>query len=79
MSPKDKIEIGLEENALDSLKHGIEHFIRDTSKTDLKYAILHIAHSVELFIKARLSKEHFLLIFFKPENSNRIGIFIKML
>ena len=69
MLQKENIEIGLEENALDSLKHGIEHFVIDKRNTDLKYAILHIAHSVELFVKARLAKEHFLLIFTKPENS----------
>jgi len=59
--------ISLEENAMDSLKHGIEHYISNQCVSDLKYAIIHISHAVELFLKARIVKEHQLLIYSKPE------------
>lgn len=50
------IIIGLEKNANDSLVHAVEHFVADEMPTDLKYAILHIYHAVELFLKAWLVK-----------------------
>jgi hypothetical protein len=48
--------LGLEENAIDSLVHAVEHFIDDERTTNLKYSILHVFHAVELFLKARLAK-----------------------
>jgi hypothetical protein len=48
--------LGLEENAIDSLVHAVEHFLADERPTDLKYTVLHIFHAVELFLKARLAK-----------------------
>jgi len=63
--------LGLEENAMDSLVHGVEHyigFIDEHNPTDLKYAILHVFHALELFLKARLAKAHPLLIYQKPED-----------
>lgn len=57
----------LEQNALDSLTHGIEHFMERKRPTDIKYSVLHVFHAVELFLKARLAKAHPLLLYQKPE------------
>lgn len=64
------IEFSLKENAIDSLIHGIEHYLKSDEQKDLKYAVLHIAQAVELFLKERLSREHFLLVFSKLEKAN---------
>lgn len=53
----------LEQNAWDSLRHGLHHFVDDESDSDLKYAIFHTFHAVELFLKARLAKEAPALIY----------------
>lgn len=55
--------LGLEQNAMDSLEHGVEHFVNEEKPTDLKYTILHTFHAVELFLKARLAKVNPQLIF----------------
>jgi hypothetical protein len=57
--------IELRDNALDSLTHGIEHFM-DGGTFNLKYALLHVAQAVELFLKARLAAEHPLLVQLDP-------------
>jgi hypothetical protein len=54
--PGENFVLGLEENAIDSLVHAVEHFLAEERPTDLKYTILHIFHAVELFLKARLAK-----------------------
>jgi hypothetical protein len=61
----------LEENALDSLKHAVIHFTEEDEDTFLKYVVLHTVHAVELFLKARLAKDHPLLIYDRPENAPR--------
>lgn len=68
----DKFVLGLEQNALDSLMHGVEHFINAEKPTDLKYTILHIFHAVELFLKARLAKVEPFLIFKKPKSDHTV-------
>ena len=55
--------ISLEQNALDSLIHGVEHFVEASKDTDLKYTLLHVFHAVELYLKARLAQIDQLLIF----------------
>ncbi|NNB85375.1 hypothetical protein [Corallococcus exiguus] len=62
----------LEENAMDSLVHSVEHFLDpDIDKKDrnLKNAVLHIFHALELFLKARLAMAHPVLIYSKPEQA----------
>jgi hypothetical protein len=63
----------LENNALDSLAHAIEHYGANESPRDMKYVILHVSHAVELFLKARLAMEHPSLIFVKPEDAKVSG------
>lgn len=64
--------ISLEDNAFGSLEHGVEHFLGG-SKRDLKFTVLHIFHAVELLLKARLAKEHPLLILQRPEDDREHG------
>lgn len=65
--------LGLEQNALDSLVHGVEHYVNEERPTDLKYTILHVFHAVELFLKARLAKNDPLSIFKKRRNNHTVG------
>jgi hypothetical protein len=63
----DDIVLELKENALDSLVHGVEHFLSDQRRTDLKYAVLHVFQAVELYLKARLAGVHPILMLARPE------------
>jgi hypothetical protein len=68
--------LGLEENAIDSLVHAVEHFLADERPTDLKYTVLHVFHATELFLKARLAKTDPELIYEEPRKDgtrNTIG------
>jgi hypothetical protein len=68
----DEFVMELEENAIDSLAHAIDHY-RDFAgyqKSHLKFSILSLFHSIELFLKARLAKAHPILIYEKPESTN---------
>jgi hypothetical protein len=62
-STQQKLVVRLEENAMDSLIHGIEHHLYGKRKSDWKYVILHVFHAVELFLKARLAKHDETLIY----------------
>jgi hypothetical protein len=56
--------VELVENASDSLRHGVaQYLVRDEAPTAIKHAILNIYHSIELFLKARISQAHPLLIY----------------
>lgn len=66
----EEITIELLDNAKSSLIHGIQHYLafRKTEATeDIKFAIIHVFHAVELFLKARLAQAHPMLVFTKPE------------
>ena len=60
------LKLALLENAFDFLVEGIERFGRAPEGTDLKYSLLHVAQATELFLKARLAREHRLLVFADP-------------
>ncbi|MBI5223566.1 hypothetical protein HY990_04030 [Candidatus Micrarchaeota archaeon] len=73
--------LDLEHNALSSLLHGIKHYVDALAllnarfsiphkliTDNFKFAIIHVFHSVELFLKAKLAEAHPLLIYSKPEN-----------
>ena len=70
---KSRIKLDLVENGKDSLRHAVEHFTDNSKPTDLKYAVLHVFHAVELFLKAALSKSHSSLIFQKPEDAKNLS------
>jgi rRNA maturation protein Nop10 len=57
-------ETPLFENAVDSLQHGIAHYlVRSEHPTAIKHAVLTIYHAIELFLKERLAQVHPLLIY----------------
>ena len=68
ISKQEQLVVTLEENAMDSLVHGIEHHLYGKRKSDWKYVILHVFHSVELFLKARLAKHDEKLIYKNRQN-----------
>jgi transcription elongation factor Elf1 len=70
---QQRLVVKLEENAMDSLVHGVEHHLYGRRKTDWKYVILHIFHAVELFLKARLAKHDEALIYRNRKNGNTVG------
>jgi hypothetical protein len=70
-SPKNFV-ISLEDNAFNSLEHGIEHYLEGSNK-DLKFTVLHVFHALELLLKARLAKAHPLLVLQKPEEDPQKG------
>jgi len=45
------------ENAIDSMKHALEHYKKlDKTKENLKYIIIHVGHSAELLLKSMLAE-----------------------
>ncbi len=73
VSNQQGLVVKLEENAMDSLVHGVEHHIYGRRKTDWKYVILHVFHAVELFLKARLVKHDEVLIYRNRKNGNTVS------
>lgn len=43
-------------SAFEVLEHGLWHFFRSDTTTDLKFAILHIDQAIELFLKERVRR-----------------------
>lgn len=63
-----ELKYNLFENAIDSIKHGIEHFLgaQKDPKTEgrhYKYSILHAIQGAELFLKERLLRINVILIY----------------
>lgn len=50
-------------NAIDSLRIGIDHFLKETDYSSRKHAILTVFHSLELFLKEQLFRTNRLLIY----------------
>jgi hypothetical protein len=58
------LELSLYDNAIDSIQHGIEHYIIDrVDARRYKYAILQLSQGVALLLKERLRQEHPSFIF----------------
>ena len=77
MAGSKTLELDLLENAIDSMVHGLEHYVEgNRSIANYKFAILHITQGVELILKEKLSREHWVLIYEKvekPHKSRTIG------
>jgi len=43
-------------SAFEVLEHGLWHYFRSDTSTDLKFAVLHVDQSIELFLKERVLK-----------------------
>ncbi|GAI94411.1 unnamed protein product [marine sediment metagenome] len=67
------------ENGIDSIAHGIEHFlIGEKDNKNFKFAILHIFHGIEMILKEKLFKINPILIYSNidqkiNESSHTIG------
>jgi len=66
-------------NAVDSLRIGIDFFLKERSYSSRKHTILTLFHSIELFLKERLHQENRLLIYRDidakiTEDSSTVGI-----
>ena len=70
---QQQLVIILEENAMDSLVHSIEHYLFGKRKSDWKYIILHVFHAVELFLKARLVKHDPKLIYTNRKSGHTVN------
>jgi hypothetical protein len=66
----DTLSFTLVENALDFMLSAAEHAARDDARS-LKYAVLHVAASAELLLKARLEREHWSLLFSDPGKADQ--------
>jgi hypothetical protein len=66
----DELKLNLRQNALDSLEHALHHF-GGSKAADYKYVVLHFAHAIELFLKARLEVENYTLIYVRPEEAKK--------
>ena len=50
-------------NAVDSLRIGIEHFLKESGYSSRKHAILTLFHAIELFLKEQLHRTNPILIY----------------
>jgi hypothetical protein len=41
-------------SAFEVLNHGLYHFLRSSSSTDMKFALMHVDQAIELFLKERV-------------------------
>lgn len=67
----DRIEYALLANGLDFVESAVDHLSGSPSSRDLKYATIHLAAGIELVLKERLRKEHWTLVFAKPDGAAR--------
>jgi len=44
-------------SSFEVLEHGLWHFLRSTTTTDMKFAILHVDQAVELLLKEKVRRE----------------------
>lgn len=68
---KKDIKFDLLENAFDFILSALDHIAKPKTKSDLKYAILHLCAGQELVLKERLRREHWSLLF---EDVNKANI-----
>lgn len=65
-------KLDLRGNAIDSLNEGLRRFVeaRDEDERAFKFAVLHLAHFLELLLKHAVVLRHPLLVFEKPASRN---------
>jgi hypothetical protein len=71
MSSNLAVTFTLLENGLDFILRALEYLEGEPTKRDLKYAVLHLHSGIELILKERLRREHWSLIFEKPEDATK--------
>ena len=62
-SAKDEIVNAIYENAINSLRIGMEFFLKETSYSSRKHAILTVFHAIELLLKVHLAQTNPILIY----------------
>lgn len=67
VSQSEALEYTLLENGLDFISSALKHLKNQPTKRELKYAVLHLSAGIELILKERLKREHWSLVFDKPE------------
>lgn len=67
VSQSEALEYSLLENGLDFISSALKHLKKQPTKRELKYAVLHLSAGIELILKERLKREHWSLVFDKPE------------
>jgi len=72
MSPDEQISFTLMENGLDFLLRSVDYLTNEPNTRSLKYAVLHLHSGIELILKERLRREHWSLVFEKPDDANMI-------
>jgi hypothetical protein len=60
---KDDIVSAIYQNAVDSLRIGMEFFLKEESYSSRKHAILTVFHAIELFLKEQLARSNPILIY----------------
>jgi hypothetical protein len=68
---KKEVKFSLLENAFDFILSALMYLAKSKTKSDLKYAILHLCAGIEIILKERLRREHWSLLF---EDVNRANI-----
>src|SRR5258708_1272958 len=71
LSSPTPVQYTLLENGLDFIWSALEGLSSNPDRRRLKYAVLHLSSGAELILKERLRREHWSLVFEKPENANR--------
>jgi len=65
------------ENGLDFILRALEYLADDPPKRDQKYAVLRLHSGVELILKEHLRREHWSLVFEKPEEASKKKIQVR--
>jgi hypothetical protein len=71
MSDEHEFTFTTLENGLDFILRALQYLGGEPSGRDLKYAVLHLHSGIELILKEPLRREHWALIFEKPEEATR--------
>ncbi|MFI8265308.1 hypothetical protein [Streptomyces sp. NPDC085665] len=72
-TPDHAVDFPPVENGVDYLLSVVEHLTAEKppGPRHLKYAVLHLQAATEVLLKARLQREHWSLVFAKPETATR--------
>jgi hypothetical protein len=63
------IDFSLLENGLDFISSGLRYIVESKTKSDLKYAVLHLSSGIDLVLKERLAREDWRLLFLEPDHA----------
>lgn len=66
-SVASELDYSLLANGLDFIESAVGHLSGTPTARELKYATLHLSAGIELVLKERLRREHWTLVFSKPE------------